>query len=72
LLQWIKKTLIKDWEIEDIRIGKFNYIKDDYLSTVFLPCPHELLKVFFFTGARIGAFIPNTKYRNQRGLYFLI
>lgn len=74
-------------EIEDIKKQKLNFTRNDFTdlvssmwtrdSPVFL---HGLLKVFIlfalqvflFTGARIGAFIPDAKYRSQRGLRYKV
>lgn len=87
LFQWIKKTLTEEGEIEDIKKEKFNYTADDYLKTVSSlwtrDSPvffHGLLKilivfalqVFLFTGARIGAFIPDAKKKKQRGLRYKV
>lgn len=67
-------------EIEDITRNDFTDLVSSMWtrdSPVFL---HGLLKVsilfalqvFLFTGARIGAFIPDAKYRSQRGLRYKV
>lgn len=83
--QWIKKTLPEDETIRNIKKQKFNFTRDDFRkivssiwvrdSPVFL---HGLLKVFIvfalqaflFTGARIGALIPDAKDTEVRGLRY--
>lgn len=88
LNQWIKRTLpVEDKIIEDIKKQKFNFTRDDFRnivssiwardSPIFL---HGLLKVFIvfalqvflFTGARIGALIPDAKHRKKRGLRYQV
>lgn len=86
-LQWIKKALTVNKVIEDVKKQKFNFTRDDFQNTtsslwtrdspIFI---HGLLKIFIlfalqvylFTGARIGAFVPEHKYRNQRGLCYRV
>ncbi|KAK1141018.1 hypothetical protein N8T08_009675 [Aspergillus melleus] len=85
IYSWIKKTLPADKVIEDIKKQKFNFTRDDFRnivstiwardSPVFL---HGLLKVFIvfalqlflFTGARIGALIPDAEHKKERGLRY--
>ncbi|RJE17657.1 hypothetical protein PHISCL_10007 [Aspergillus sclerotialis] len=77
--------LTEEGEIEDVKKEKFDFTRNDYkdlLASMWTrDCPvfiHGLLKVFMlfalqvflFTGARIGAFIPDDKHKDQRGLRF--
>lgn len=86
-LEWIKKTLTEEGEVEDIKKQKFNFDRNDFTDLVASmwtrDCPifmHGLLKVsilfalqvFLFTGARIGAFIPESKRKSQRGLRYRV
>lgn len=86
-LQWIRKVLLADEVIEDIKKQPYNFTRDDFQkitsSLWTCDCPiflHGLLKiyilfalqVFLFTGARIGAFIPGHKHRKQRGLRYRV
>lgn len=86
-VQWIKNTLTVDEVIENIKRQKFNFTRKDFRniivskwkcdSPVFI---HGLLKViivfalqvFLFTGARIGAFIPQANHKKQRGLRYKV
>jgi len=86
-LQWIRKALTAKKVIENVKKQKFNFTRDDFQNTtsslwtrdspVFI---HGLLKIFIlfalqvylFTGARIGAFIPEHKKRDQRGLRYRV
>ncbi|PLB48229.1 hypothetical protein P170DRAFT_360496, partial [Aspergillus steynii IBT 23096] len=85
IYSWIKKTLTEEGEVEDIKKQKFNFDRNDFTDLVASmwtrDCPifmHGLLKVsilfalqvFLFTGARIGAFIPESKRKSQRGLRY--
>jgi hypothetical protein len=85
--KWIKKTLTAEEEIDDVKKGKFDFSTESYKdlvaslwthdSPVFI---HGLLKIFMlfalqvylFTGARIGAFIPENRHKDQRGLRFKV
>ncbi|BCR90773.1 uncharacterized protein ACHE_60659S [Aspergillus chevalieri] len=87
IYSWIKKALTVNKVIEDVKKQKFNFTRDDFQNTtsslwtrdspIFI---HGLLKIFIlfalqvylFTGARIGAFVPEHKYRNQRGLRYRV
>lgn len=86
-LKWIKKGLTEEGEIEDVKKEKFDFTRNDYKDLVasmwtrdYPIFIHGLLKVFMlfalqvflFTGARIGAFIPNDKHKDQRGLRFKV
>ena len=87
-LQWIKKALTANKVIKDVKKQqKFNFTRDDFQNTTSslwtrdsLSFIHGLLKIFIlfalqvylFTGARIGAFVPEHKYRNQRGLRYKV
>jgi hypothetical protein len=86
-LKWIKKGLTEEGEIEDVKKQKFDFTRNDYKDLVASmwtrDCPvfiHGLLKVFMlfalqvflFTGARIGAFIPEDKHKELRGLRFKV
>ena len=86
-LQWIRKVLLADEIIEDIKKQPYNFTRDDFRkitsSLWTCDCPiflHGLLKiyilfalqVFLFTGARIGAFIPGNKHKKQRGLRYRV
>ena len=86
-LQWIRKVLLAEEFIGDTKKQHFNFNRDDFRkitsSLWTCDCPvflHGLLKiyilfalqVFLFTGARIGAFIPQHKHKKQRGLRYRV
>ncbi|KAJ5971697.1 uncharacterized protein N7479_001615 [Penicillium vulpinum] len=84
-MQWIKKTLTVDGVVVDQKKEKLNFTKQDFLRTVsslwqtdhqtFIPGLLKVvilfaLQLYLFTGARVGAFIPSSEDKHERGLRY--
>ncbi|KAJ5829188.1 uncharacterized protein N7525_007441 [Penicillium rubens] len=82
---WIKKTLTADGVVVDQKKEKLNFTKQDFLRTVsslwqtdhqtFIPGLLKVvilfaLQLYLFTGARVGAFIPSSEDKHERGLRY--
>ncbi|KAJ5268057.1 hypothetical protein N7524_006097 [Penicillium chrysogenum] len=82
---WIKKTLTADGVVVDQKKEKLNFTKQDFLRTVsslwqtdhqtFIPGMLKVvllfaLQLYLFTGARVGAFIPSSEDKHERGLRY--
>jgi len=73
--------------ISDIKKEKYIFTKEDFIrimtsfwvldNPVFLHGRHKIqipfiTKIFLFTGARIGAFLPANKHKQERGLRYKV
>ncbi|KAJ5839490.1 uncharacterized protein N7525_004678 [Penicillium rubens] len=82
---WIKKTLTADGVVVDQKKEKLNFTRHDFLRTVsslwqtdhqtFIPGLLKVvilfaLQLFLFTGARVGAFVPSSEDKHERGLRY--
>lgn len=84
-MQWIKKTLTADGVVVDQKKEKLNFTRHDFLRVVsslwqtdhqtFIPGLLKVvilfaLQLYLFTGARVGAFIPSSEDKHERGLRY--
>lgn len=73
--------------INNIRKGKYNFTKRDFIwvmtsfwvldNPVFLHGRHKIqvpfiTKIYLFSGARIGVFLPAAKHKKKRGLCYKV
>lgn len=87
LIQWIEYVLVGDGVIKDIKMEKYNFTVSDFKRTLitfwvnddpfFIHGRHRvqfpfLTHEFLCTGARIGAYCPANKDKNERGLRYKV
>ncbi|KAL3434604.1 hypothetical protein BDV09DRAFT_195641 [Aspergillus tetrazonus] len=85
LYYWIEHTLTSEGTIKNVKREKYNFTITDYVrimtsfwildDPVFLHGRHKIqipfvVKLYLFTGARIGAFCPASKDKMERGLRY--